>query len=72
MPRFRQKLFKFVAISSRKAPTYTINDEQDESIRGKINRKELIKVHVTMEAFTIKLGSNASAQLFPDKTLSSF
>ena len=28
--------------------------------------------HLTMESFTIDLVSNASAQLFPDNTLSSF
>ena len=28
--------------------------------------------HLTMESFTIELVSNASAQLFPDNTLSSF
>ena len=43
-PQFTQEVFKIVAISSRKPPTYTINDEQDEIIRGKVYQKELIRV----------------------------
>ena len=34
-PQLIQELFELVAISSRKPPTYTIKDEQDEIIRGK-------------------------------------
>ena len=33
-PQFTKEVFKIVAISSRKLPTYTIKDEQDEIIRG--------------------------------------
>ncbi len=36
--------FEIVSISSKKPPTYTIKDEQDEIIRGKFYQKELIKV----------------------------
>ena len=43
-PQFTQEVFEIVAISSRKPPTYTIKDEQDEKIRGKFYQKELIKV----------------------------
>ena len=43
-PHFTQEVFEIVAISSRKPPTYTIKDEQDEIIRGKFYQKELIKV----------------------------
>ena len=43
-PQFTQEVFEIVAIASRKRPTYTIKDEQDEIIRGKIYQKELIKV----------------------------
>ena len=43
-PQFTQEVFEKVAISSRKPPTYTIKDEQDEIIRGKFFQKELIKV----------------------------
>ena len=43
-PQFTKKVFEIVAISSRKLPTYTIKDEQDEIIRGTIYQKELIKV----------------------------
>ena len=43
-PQFTKQVFENVAISSRKLPTYTIKDEQDEIIRGNFFRKELIKV----------------------------
>ena len=43
-PQFTQEVFEIVAISSRKPPTYTIKDEQDEIIRGKFYQKELVKV----------------------------
>ena len=39
-----KEVFEIVAISSRKLPTYTIKDEQDEIIRGNFYQKELIKV----------------------------
>ena len=41
---FAREVFEIVAISSRKLPTYTLKDGQDEIIRGKFYRKELIKV----------------------------
>ena len=34
--------------------------------------KKIDRSHLTMESFTIELVSMASAQLFPDKTLSAF
>ena len=43
-PQFTQEVFEIVAISSRKLPTYTIKDEQDEIIRDKFYQKELVKV----------------------------
>ena len=43
-PEFTQEVFESVEISSRKPPTYTINDEQGEIIRGKFYQKELVKV----------------------------
>ena len=43
-PQFTKEVFEIVALSSKKPPTYTINDEQDEIIRGKIYQKEMIKV----------------------------
>ena len=33
-PQFTKKVFEILAISSKKPPTYTIKDEQDEIIRG--------------------------------------
>ena len=43
-PQFTKKVFEIVAISSKKPPTYTIKDEQDENICGNFYQKELIKV----------------------------
>ena len=43
-PQFTRKVFEFVAIATRKSPTYTIKDEQGEVIQGKFYQKELIKV----------------------------
>ena len=43
-PQFTQEVFGIVAIPSRKTPTYTIKDEQNEIIRGKFYQKELVKV----------------------------
>ena len=43
-PQFLKEVFKTVAISSGKPPTYTMEDEQDEIIRGKFYQKELINV----------------------------
>ena len=43
-PQFTREVFEFVAIATRKPPTYTIKDEQDEIIRGNFYQEELIKV----------------------------
>ena len=43
-PQFTREVFEIVAIATRKPPTYTIKDEQDEIIQGKFYLKELIKV----------------------------
>ena len=43
-PQFTEEVFEIVAISSKKPPTYTIKDEQDQIIRGKFYQKKLIKV----------------------------
>ena len=43
-PQFTKEVFKIVAISSKKPPTYTIEDEQAEIIRGKFYQKDFIKV----------------------------
>ena len=42
--KFTQKIFDVVAIATRKPPTFTIKDDQDEIIRGVVYQKELIKV----------------------------
>ena len=44
-PQFTNEIFEFVAMSSKKPPTHTIKDEQDETIHGKFYQKELIKVN---------------------------
>ena len=43
-PQFTREVFEIVALSSRKPPTYTIKNVQDEIIRGRFYQKELIKV----------------------------
>ena len=43
-PQFTREVFEIVANATRKPPTYTIKDEQDEIIQGKFYQKELIKV----------------------------
>ena len=42
-PQFTQEIFEFVAVATKKPPTYTIKDEQEEVIRGKFYEKELIR-----------------------------
>ena len=42
--QFTGEVFEIVVIATRKPPTYTIKDEQDEIIQGKFYQKELIKV----------------------------
>ena len=43
-PQFTQEFFEIVEIATKKPPTYTIKDEQEEVIRGKFYEKELIRV----------------------------
>ena len=43
-PQFTQEIFEIVASATKKPPTYTIKDEQEEIIRGKFYDKELIRV----------------------------
>ena len=43
-PQFTQEVFGIVEIFSRKPPTYTKKDEQDEIIRGNFYQKELVQV----------------------------
>ena len=43
-PQFTREVFEFVAIATKKPPTYTIKDEQDVIFQGKFYQKELIKV----------------------------
>ena len=73
-PQFTQEIFKIVAIATKKPPTYTIKDEQEEVIREKVYEKELIRIIWVwiMDWLTIELVSNASSQLFPKNMHSSF
>ena len=43
-PQFTREVFEIVAIATKKPPTYTIKDEQEETIQGKFYQKELNKV----------------------------
>ena len=71
-PQLTPEVFEIVAIATTNPPTYTIKDEQNEIFHGKFYQKELIKVIITMDSFTLELVSNASGELFPDKTLISY
>ena len=42
-PQFTKEVLEIAAISSKKPPTYTVNYEQDETIRRKIYQKDLLK-----------------------------
>ena len=42
-PQFTREVFEIVAIATRKPPTYTIKDEQEEIIPGKFYQKVLNK-----------------------------
>ena len=41
-PQLTRKVFEFVAIATKKPPTYTIKVDQGEVIKGKFYQKELI------------------------------
>ena len=43
-PQFKEEVFEIVPMTSRKPPTYTIKDEQEEIIRAKFHQKEMIKI----------------------------
>ena len=43
-PQFTREVFEIVAIATRKPPTYTNKDEEDETFHGKFYQKDLIKV----------------------------
>ena len=43
-PQFTQEFFELVAIATKKPPTYTIKDGEEEVIRGKFYEKEIIRV----------------------------
>ena len=47
-PQFTEAVFKILAISSGKPPTYTINDEQGEIIRGNFHQTN-DQSHLMME-----------------------
>ena len=43
-PQITQEFFEIFAIATKKPPTYTIKDAQEEVIRGKFYEKEIITV----------------------------
>ena len=43
-PQFTQEIYEIVASATKKPPTFTIKDEQEEVIGGKFYEKELIRV----------------------------
>ena len=42
--QFTKEIFEIVTIATKKLPTYTIEDQQEEVIRGKFYENELIRV----------------------------
>ena len=60
--------------TTRKSPSYTIKDDQNETKGDKFHQKALIidRSHLTLKSFTKKLVCNASAKLLPHNTLNSF
>ena len=69
---FHENLFEMVAIATKKPPTYTLLNDQEETIHGKFFSKRVDQSHSTVESCTIELVSTVSVQLFPDRILSSF
>ena len=62
-PKGTQKIFEIVAIATKKPPTYTIKDEQEEVIRRKFYEKELKRVirvwiHLELSCFPTHLHSS--------------
>ena len=43
--QFTQEIFKIVNLATKKPPTYTIKDEQEEVILGESYEKELIRIN---------------------------
>ena len=68
-PQFTQEFLEIVAIATKKPPTNTIKDEQEEVIREKLYQKEMSQL--SKDSFTVDLVSNAFSQLSPNNTLSS-
>ena len=60
-----QEFREIIAYSSRKPPTYTLKDEQDDIIYGKFYQEDFDQSQLAIE-----LVFSASAQLLPDNTLS--
>ena len=63
-PQFTQDIFEIVAIATKKHPTYTIKEEQEEVLRRKFYEKELIRV--------FWVGIHLQSSWFPTHLLSSF
>ena len=64
------KCSKMLLFVSRRPPSHSVKDEQEEIIRGKFYQR-VDQIHLTMEKFQVELTSGASAQLFTDITLNS-
>ena len=63
-PQFTQEFFEIVAIGTKKPPTYTIKNEQEEVIRWKFYEKELSRViwvwiHLQSSWFPMHLHSSS-------------
>ena len=63
--------FYNVAICFKDPSTQTKKSEQNENMRGKIQREIFDQNHLTWESFATELFSETTGQVFPDKTNSS-
>ena len=69
--QFTQVFFEIVAIATRKPPTYTVKNDQDEIRGGIFSSQRIDRNHLIMESLTKKMVPNASTKYFSDNTLSS-
>ena len=70
-PQSTQVNFEIVANSSRNPSVYTIKDPQEKNVRGEFYQR-VDQSQLTRQSFFLELVLNATAQLVPDNTLSSF
>ena len=71
-PQNTQEILEIVAISTKKTSNIYNQRQTRINYTWEILREGTNQSHLSMESFTMELVSNASLQLFPNNTLSSF